>query len=67
MPICWVEGSRPGLANLPEGTCPNCPYISILAHGNFEEQNQILESFIIIISYCNIIIDVYYNYTINVQ
>jgi len=38
-----------------------------LALGNFEEQIQILESFIIIINYCIIIINVYYNYTINAQ
>ena len=42
--------------------------ILLQAHGNFEEQNKVSEnSEIIIISYCIIIINVYYNYTINAQ
>ena len=36
------------------------------SHGNFEEQNQALESSIIIINYL-IIINKYYKYTINAQ
>jgi hypothetical protein len=34
------------------------------AHGNFEEQNKVLEPSTIIINYCVIIIIAYYNYTI---
>ena len=39
------------------------------AHGNFEEQNKVLETSIIIINYCTIIINAYYNYNciINAQ
>jgi hypothetical protein len=36
-------------------------------HGNFEEQNKVLESVIIIINYCIIIMNAYYNYTISAQ
>jgi hypothetical protein len=36
------------------------------AHGNFEEQNKVLEPSIININYC-IIINAYYNYIINVK
>ena len=35
------------------------------AHGNFEEQNKVLESSIIIINYFVFIINKYYNYKIN--
>ena len=34
-------------------------------HGNFEEQNKVLELSIIITNYCFIIINEYYNYIIN--
>jgi hypothetical protein len=36
------------------------------AHGNFEEQNKVLEPSIININYC-IIINAYYNYIINAK
>ena len=36
-------------------------------HGNFEEQNKVLESVIFIINYCIIIKNAYHNYTITVQ
>jgi hypothetical protein len=36
-------------------------------HGNFEEQNKVLESLIIIINYCIIIMKAYYNYIISAQ
>ena len=36
-------------------------------HGNFEEQNKVLESVIIIINYCIIIMNAYYNSTISAQ
>jgi len=36
-------------------------------YGNFEEQNKVLESLIIIINYCIIIMNAYYNYTISAQ
>jgi len=35
------------------------------ARGNFKEQKKVLESSIIIINYCMIIIDAYYNYVSN--
>jgi len=36
------------------------------AHGNFEEQNKVLESYTIITNYCIfMIINAYYKYTIN--
>jgi len=31
------------------------------AHGNFEEQNKVLDPSIVIINYCIIIINAYYN------
>jgi len=67
--IIETAWSRPGLANLSKGACPNCPRFSkklnfkeILsgANGNFQEQNNVLESPTIII------INAYYNYVINV-
>ena len=36
-------------------------------HGNFEEQNKVFKSTIIIINYCIIIIHAYYNSIINAQ
>ena len=39
----------------------NFEEIPLCAHGNFEKQNKVLESSIIIINYC-IIIHAYYNY-----
>ena len=35
-------------------------------HGNTEKQNKVLDSFTIIINYCIILINAYYNYIINV-
>jgi hypothetical protein len=39
----------------------NYEEILLLMHGNFKEQNKVLESSIILINYC-IIINAYYNY-----
>jgi hypothetical protein len=39
----------------------NFEEIPLCAHGNFEQQNKVLESSIIIFNYC-IIINAYYNY-----
>jgi hypothetical protein len=35
------------------------------AHGNTEDQNKVLDSSIIIINYCIILINAHYNYIIN--
>jgi len=59
------------LTHLLEDACPNCLYISKKffsgAHGNFEEQNKVLEASRIIITYHIIIIIVstYNNFIIN--
>jgi hypothetical protein len=58
-----------GLANICEASCQRFFYkfqkILPRAHGNFEEQNKVLERSKIIINYSIIIINVYYNYIIN--
>jgi hypothetical protein len=62
------------LAHLLEDACPNCLYISKKffsgEHGNFEEQNKVLEASRIIITYhiiiiIIIIVSAYNNFIIN--
>ena len=50
---------KTGLVNLFEGACQHClSFDEILwrSHGNFENQNKVLEFYTIIIYYCTIII-----------
>ena len=45
----------------------NFKEILLGAHGNFEEQNKVLESFIMIINYCIVIINAYCNHIVQLM
>ena len=60
---------KSGLVDVFECACPNSLQISkklfLRDHGNSEQPNKVLKSFIIIINYCIIIINTNCNYIIN--
>ena len=58
-----VTTSWPRAGESLEGACPIEEILS-RAHGNFEEQNKVLGPYIIIINYCIINVNAYYNYLI---
>ena len=63
-----LKGVKSGVGETFRGSPPklsiNFEEILSHAHGNFKEQNKVLESSLIFINYHNIIINAYYNYIV---